>query len=170
MRRRLAFATPFVLVVGCKAPAPAHPEEAEEAPVVVAIPEPIDAAVAEVAVIDAPVDAPMDAGLGPGTTWNPPRPPPPNRMPTGNPPGPMRVRILDISIDGDKTIITIGAGTAKGIDPKRYDVRVIAADGGKPVRGGEVTLIRCTERTCVGKVKLGPDELRMNPEVEVRWR
>ena len=273
VRRRLAFATPFVVVVGCKAPPPVEPGEDdrtrdEEAPVVVTLARGTDASVAPspaVAILgegDPPVpairavvlersdagysgslvtfnagtdrgvtvsrasawllkadtDEPMGGGLieildcrpdrcrgmvrmrpeaitghpnveisfkDPAkeatlaqvrppdrccTNPPPPRPPPPppDQVPTANPPRPLRARIIATQVEGETTGITIAAGTAAGVDPKRSEVWVVRGETTMPLAGGLVTLRSCTPRSCKGTVKLTLDQVRANPAVSVR--
>ena len=182
VRRRLAFAAPFVLVIGCRTPPPVEPgeeqtEEEEEAPVVVNAGPPSDAAVATVpvdaVVATAPVDAvvavaPVDAG--------PPkvveRPRDRSILGEGNPPPPtIRGYLLESrAVQDGATEVTFDAGLDRGVDPKRATARLLEGETAQPLRGGEITLANCTKRTCRGTVKLGPDQVSRNPNVEIRKR
>lgn len=185
IKPRLAFATPFVLVVGCKAPAPTSPREDEqtredETPVVVAIPQPVDAA-APIVDVDAAVVARIDAGLSfeeryrgnpvccreprkVDNRWRPPEH-------TGNPPGPqpaMRTQVVKYEVQEATLILTFGVGTDHGVVPKRDEAYLLFRDTNLPLEDGAIKILRCTRSMCVGTVKRTLDEVKMNYHVAVR--
>lgn len=179
IRRRLLFATPFV-VVACKAPAPAEPRDGEREEH-----GPTYASMGGDAGYDAPLNleaaggiryeappprysdaAVPDADRGHRVCCTNPPPPPPNPPP----PPPLRTRILRTEVQGNEVIITIGAGTNQNVDPAQVEASVIRGDTDRPYAGGSVTLVRCMKTSCVGKVRLTVDQVTANPTVEVRWK
>jgi hypothetical protein len=104
MRRRLAFASPFVLVVGCGQPAEqAAPAPRPPAPLG---PEPTDAIVADAA---AEVDAfaPVDQSAPPARTITQGTAP--------NPPPVLRGRVLTKQARDGRVTLIVGTGTLKGV-------------------------------------------------------
>ncbi len=182
-KRRLAFATPFVLVAGCKAPAPASPQEdertrREEAPVVVSVGEPVDAAVDlhleraagirdEVPKVDP--NAPRDR-----CCMNPPiprRPPPPRPECCVNPPRPQQVPILTTEARASDTVIRIGIGTDDGVSRDNITACVTASRNENICDpDGAVVLVRIEKRSCVGIVKLPIDLVKRRSSVRVTFR
>jgi hypothetical protein len=170
LRRRLVFATPFV-IVACRHPPPVLPEEAEhddndeerqsggDPP----DPIPIDAAVADANEPDAAVDAPI-------AERRPTRPErlPPGEMTTGNPPGQLRVRVVKTEVTGADLVLTIAVPEALGVRPDLFQRSTLVDDSDAPVRGGEVKLVRCGRTTCVGIVKLSYEQVRRYPFVILR--
>jgi hypothetical protein len=66
-------------------------------------------------------------------------------------------RIVDVQVSGNDTIITVNKGSNAGVG-QGWTGRVFR--DGKPVAGGEFTVIRVTKGQAVGKVKLGEDVVK----------
>ncbi len=80
------------------------------------------------------------------TGHKPPPPPPPPPAAT------VTARIIGIQVVGDRTVITVGRGTASG-----------AANGMKGQIGGisaNFEIANCTERTCSASIKATPDQIK----------
>ena len=180
LRRRLAFATPFVLVVGCRHPAPAAPREDEqtredEAPVVVTLAEPLDAAEPDASepVVEREQPIPPEAPL---RVERPLQPAPevqirPRRECCVNPPAPRKVPIVRTEVQGAKIVIWIGTGTNNGVTVDNSAACVIARDDeNRCDPKGSVTLTRCDKSTCIGTVELPLDLLKGRGAVRVRYK
>ena len=98
-------------------------------------------------------------------------------MPCPNPPDP-RVRscpkaaplkvsgsVINVQATSDGVIITVNRGTKQGVAAK-WNGRLLTA-GGAPVNGGNFSVIKVSERNCVGKVKLTTDTVNANLDVEL---
>lgn len=189
IKRRLAFATPFVLVAGCRAPAPASPEEdertrAEEAPVVVTLPPPIDAPLA-----DAP-DLHLEAAAGIRNVV------PPSSYPLSrrerceererrlreccyNPPPPqdrtIRGRIIEARPTRDAGTADITIGIIKDhecdedprVDPKQWTAQILRGETDQRLDRGTIVLVGCDRDRlmCRGTVRLTRREIFDNPHV-----
>jgi hypothetical protein len=79
---------------------------------------------------------------------------------------PVNGRIIAKTIQGSEVIITIGAGTAQGVQPN-WVANVLRADSDQPLAGGEVQVIRVDKGVTVGKVHLTADQLLANPRVRL---
>lgn len=184
-KRRYAFATPFVLIAGCKAPAPASPQEdertrAEEAPVVVVVGEPVDAAVDMHLERAAGIrdEVPPDAAGSrvDRCCMNPPlprKPPPPEPRPVCcvNPPSPQTARILGIEAQGRQVVLRIGLGSNNGVTRDRTLACLPLLGNDETCDpDGTVTLLRVDKTMSVGRVDLSPDRVKQSPHVIVRWR
>ena len=107
---------------------------------------------------------PADVCRDPGEAWtvwrvtcNPP--------PTVNPPPSRQGKVVDLRVDGDAVIVTIGIGRDDGVD---RGARAVLVDGkGRPVRGGDFVIVNVTSRTARGKVRLALDEVRQYDRVRV---
>jgi hypothetical protein len=162
VKRRLSFATPFVLTIACGGsqrdpnavidPAPMHD-----------IAQP-DYELAPDALVDAPSDAPLDAPPSPTRVLpSPPTAPPiPLCFVSGNPPGrePCKARrILKTETIGAKTRIMFIGGTDEGM---RTGQRVVLA-----TTTVESTIERCDKRTCTATLAATADQIQSAASVYV---
>ena len=75
-------------------------------------------------------------------------------------------RIIAKSIQGNEVIITIGAGSAQGVQ-QNWVGTVLRGDTNEPLAGGGITVVRIDKGVTVGKVKLTADQLLQNPRVRL---
>lgn len=190
LRRRFAFATPFVLVA-CRPAPPADPTEHDDSEhewqAAATPPPPVDAAVDADAEppaeppADAPVDAPVD--VRPVATADPcdPRelsavrcsvnPPPPGwGKSTGNPPAPFRGRVLKREVQGDGLVLTFSVPEDWNVKPGDDWTTEVVDDQGRPVANGKVSLVQCRRATCTGTTKLSADQIAWSPYVRTTRR
>lgn len=184
MKRRLLFATPFVLVVGCKRPieatTPGEHDETEEdrAPTYVAASN-IDASMAWPTRIDPPdpPDAAPDrvrytgCGRHPDgtfTTCNPPRPgfdDAGNRTTTGNPPPPPSPsRVLAVEVQGSDLLLRV-TNSSTQID--KHWTGTLADEKGRAMPNGTVVIIRVDKSMITVRARVTQDQVRVWPYV--RW-
>jgi len=71
---------------------------------------------------------------------------------------PVYGRILENSISGSETVITINGGSDKGISTDWRGV-VLKGDDDTPADGGDITVVRVSKSQTLGKVRLTPDQL-----------
>ncbi len=76
-------------------------------------------------------------------------------------------RIVSNSVQGGNVIITIGAGTALGVQPNWKGVVLKGESGTTPLDGGEVSIIRVGEKQTVGSVHLTVDQINANGRVRL---
>jgi len=69
----------------------------------------------------------------------------------------VEARVIDVQIQGGGVIITVNAGSTKGV-AQGWKGQVIVR--GRPVPGGDFTVIRVTKTQAVGKVQLNADTVR----------
>lgn len=164
-RRRMLFATPFVLVVGCKRPiepvTPGEHDETDEdrAPTYVAGPM-WDGPMAWPTRIDPPDPADVDAaperirytgcGRHPDGTFTTCNPPPPDAWTTGNPPGPMRYRIVNLQVSGPDFIAIVGGGSAQGVQ-KGWKATLV--DNSDRATKSDVVIVRVDKNTTTVKIQ-----------------
>ena len=79
---------------------------------------------------------------------------------------PITGRVLKADVQGNDTIITIGAGSDQGVD-KGWVGRVMRGDSETPLEGGDVTVIRVGKRETIGRVRLTTDLINQNPRVKL---
>jgi len=76
----------------------------------------------------------------------------------------LTARVLDVQVQGSDTIITVSKGSGAGV-AQGWTGKVLK--GGKPVVGGDFTVIRVTKGQAVGKVKLTQDAVK-DADVELQ--
>jgi hypothetical protein len=79
---------------------------------------------------------------------------------------PVKARVLSNSVQGDNTIITIGAGKKQGVS-LNWNGKVLRGDTESPLVGGDVTLTRVDDNKCIGRTKLTTDQVSANPYVKL---
>lgn len=79
---------------------------------------------------------------------------------------PVIARVLKTEIQGGDVLITIGSGTASGVQ-KDWRGVVLRGDGNAPLAGGDVTIIRVDKGLTTGKVRLTIDQIKENPRVKL---
>jgi hypothetical protein len=167
MRRRLVFATPFVIVASCKRPIESPREVPDEvAPTTRA---PTDAAVVA-AIADAPVDArdvPIDAFDAAEARRL--RRAELEECRSGraicNPPAPV-ARVVEVMVEGSEMRVTLDAGAARGVTT-RWTAEFVDRDQ-KPLPGGTCVIVRVDKERTRCKVKLTQDQIMANPRVRFR--
>ncbi len=153
MKRRLAFATPFVIVAACKPPI--EPYESHQVAWV-----PRDAAVVQPA--DARPEPPEEVGLdcnSPRMYCNPPHPEFPVRV---WPPGPapaVLARVVDVQDHGDMRIVHLARGSSNRVK-KGWRVTFVTSDN-KEVRGGGCTIMRVEEQRVWCESSLTAQQLKV---------
>jgi hypothetical protein len=75
-------------------------------------------------------------------------------------------RIIAKTIIGNEVIITIGAGSAQGVQPT-WTGTVLRGNSDQPLPGGVVEIVRIDLKQTTGKVKLTSDQLTANPRVRL---
>jgi hypothetical protein len=75
-------------------------------------------------------------------------------------------RIIGNQMSGSEVLITIAAGSEKGVD-KGWTGHVLRGSSDTPLDGGEVTIIRVDKRATLGKVHLNIDQLEANGSVKL---
>jgi hypothetical protein len=155
-RRRVRFAAPFVLIIGCSGgrTTPRTPPDDD-----IATAAPADAPP------DASIDAPPDAYEQPCTpctfgcsaTCNPPRPRPSDPPP--RPPAAVEGRIIAVSIVGSDTFIVVGAGLDRRVDADGH-VELVRDDGKRLLRGVKLEIVEVTQRTTKVRLPGGLGEAR----------
>jgi hypothetical protein len=170
--RRSAFATPFVLVIGCgRQPAPEEPRDVDEDEVVAS--GPVADARPPLHFIDAgPPDAEQYPDADPAEianreahcsgrlkpVWNCNPPPPPDPDATGNPPGPIAARVINLTVVADGCEVVFNKGSADGIDTgwKGFLVN----ENGKKVFNSDFVIDRVNERTSRARIQLTADQIQ----------
>jgi hypothetical protein len=102
----------------------------------------------------------------PGAT---PATPPPPPVVTAPPPvavAPIVARIIKVEVVSDGVIITISAGSERGVD-RTWKGEVLRVDTTTPLAGGAISIIRVSKLQTVAKVKLTTDLLTQNPQVRL---
>lgn len=85
-----------------------------------------------------------------------------------NKPKPMDKRILSANVDAGETRIIIGIGTlAQPLLDTTWKAEIINTQTGKPLTGGQVTIIRVSQTQVLGKVKLPTDVVNQNLTVRL---
>jgi hypothetical protein len=190
VRRRFSFATPFVIVVGCRGSAESRfPETGDEDRVVAH----------ESAAIDAPADVEIDAldeaavrerdrlareqaerereqllqdcasgraHCNPPPPDRNPKPPPSAEARTGNPP--MPARIVAANVEADGLVVVFARGADQGITSDwRAD---IVNDRGVALPGGACVIIRVDKTSGRCRAKLTRDQLSGNTRMRLQPR
>lgn len=75
-------------------------------------------------------------------------------------------RIIAKTIQGSDVIVTIGAGSDKGVAPN-WNGTVLRGDSDQPLSGGDIKVVRVDKAVTVGRVHLTPDQLLSNPRVKL---
>jgi hypothetical protein len=79
-------------------------------------------------------------------------------------PPPVKGQITNAQAASDGAIITINRGEDKGV-AKGWKGKVMKKGSGKPLEGGEFTVIKVGKRESVGKVRLTTDQVSSNTDV-----
>lgn len=79
---------------------------------------------------------------------------------------PVKGRVIQNSVQGGETIITISAGSDKGV-AKGWRGQVLRGDTDTPMVGGDVIVIRVDKTRTTGKTKLTVDQISANPYVKL---
>ena len=79
---------------------------------------------------------------------------------------PVKARVISNSVQGDATIITIGAGKKQGVKLD-WGGKVLRGDSDSPMVGGDVVLVRVDDTKTIGRVKLTTDQISANPYVKL---
>jgi hypothetical protein len=79
---------------------------------------------------------------------------------------PVKARVISAGVSGGDTLITVSAGSSKGVQ-KTWRGQVLRGDSDAALAGGEVTVIRVDKNVTVGKVKLTTDQINQNPYVKL---
>ena len=168
LRRRLACASPFVIVAACwRSSEPVEPAAAREpAPVAVIVPS--DALAETPITADAPpvTTVPIDAaeladGAAPRITHPLPaqgKPPTANPPTTASSPGAIIARVIAISVTGGTIIVTVAAGSNQGV-AKNWSCQLIDQDD-RPAQDDGCMIVRVDKVVTVLKAKLPSDRIR----------
>jgi hypothetical protein len=79
-------------------------------------------------------------------------------------PDPIAGAIIDIKLDGDTVLITMNPGNEKGIDVG-WRGNVLRGTTGKPIDGGDFTVISVGKRESKARVRLSVDVVKENQKV-----
>ena len=79
---------------------------------------------------------------------------------------PVTSRVVDISVQGSETMITISIGSDKGITTD-WSGTLLKGDGDTPADNGSITIVRVTKSQTLGKVRLTPDQVKANLRVKL---
>jgi hypothetical protein len=75
-------------------------------------------------------------------------------------------RIIGNQVQGSEVLITIAAGSEKGVD-MTWTGHVLRGSSDTPLDGGDVKIIRVDKRATLGKVHLNIDQLEANGQVKL---
>jgi len=81
-------------------------------------------------------------------------------------PDPVVARVIKYEVQGNDTIITLGAGSAQAIQ-KSWKAYVLRGDSDQPMSGGDVFLVRVDKTLTVGRVHLTTDQIKANDRVKL---
>jgi len=79
---------------------------------------------------------------------------------------PVVARVLKQETSGADIIITVGAGSASGVD-KGWRAQVLRGGSNDPLAGGDVQIIRIDKQATIGKVHLTADQIKQNDKVKL---
>jgi hypothetical protein len=82
-------------------------------------------------------------------------------------PQPVVARVIGLQVQGDFTVITIGVGSDRGITKDWRGSLVDSSTPPKPIRGGELAVIRVNKLSTMAKVKATADQVHANPLVRL---
>ncbi len=82
------------------------------------------------------------------------------------PKDPVIARAINVSVQGDDTVVTIAAGSDNNID-RTWKGQILRGDSDEPLTGGKVTLIRVGKRQIVAKVHLPTDIVQQNLRIKL---
>ncbi len=97
----------------------------------------------------------------PGITEPPPPPPPPVETKK-----PFVTRVLKLGIEGDGVDITLGGGSDLGVAAS-WKAVVLRGETTVPLPGGNATIKRVNKTTTLVHVKMTPDQVGANPNVQL---
>jgi hypothetical protein len=80
---------------------------------------------------------------------------------------PVTTRVMEVSVSGSDSVITISAGNDKGVKEDWRGTLLKGNEGDTPLDGGEITIVRCGKLQCIGKVHLTPDQVNRNLRVKL---
>lgn len=78
---------------------------------------------------------------------------------------PITGRVVDLEVSGDARIVTVMAGSDKGV-AKTWHARFLEGDTTKPLPDGEAIIIRIDKRTTIIKTTLTEQQIRANRIVQ----
>jgi hypothetical protein len=176
LRRRLSFASAFVIVAACwRSSEPVEPAAAREPAPVVAVVAPSDALTETAITADAPpaTTVPIDAaeladGAAPRITHALPAqgiPPTANPPTTPSSPAAIIARVIGISVAGSTIIITVAAGRNQGV-ARDWSCQLIDQHG-RPVQNDGCMIVRVDKLVTVLKAKLTADRIRAHPRARL---
>ena len=79
---------------------------------------------------------------------------------------PVKGRVINTTVQGGETIITIAVGSDSGVT-RDWKGQVLRGDSGSPIEGGDVTIINVGKRQTAGKTRLTIDQISQNPNVKL---
>lgn len=79
---------------------------------------------------------------------------------------PVVARVMATSVRGSEVVLTIGAGSAQGVQGG-WKGQVLRGDSDTPLDGGSFSVARVGTKECVGSVKLTTDQIAANPRVKL---
>lgn len=77
---------------------------------------------------------------------------------------PIVARVVDLEINEASTVVTVMAGSDKGV-AKGWHATFLEGDSKKPLPDGEATIIRIDKRSTIIKTTLKPEQVRANRQV-----
>ena len=80
-------------------------------------------------------------------------------------PDPVTGRVVDLEVSGDARVVTVMAGSDKGV-AKTWHARLLEGDSTKPLPDGEAIIIRIDKRTTIIKTTLTEQQIRANRIVQ----
>jgi hypothetical protein len=80
-------------------------------------------------------------------------------------PLPVDGRVVDLEISGQDRIVIVARGSDGGIE-RGWRATFLEGTSGKPLAGGEASIIRIDHRSTVLKTKLTPEQVRANRTVQ----
>jgi hypothetical protein len=168
--RRVIFAAPFVVVIGCHKPVADSVSADDKLPTGPAVmprssmPEPPpDAAIDPVDAADKPavVSDCADPRTRPRCTSNPP---PPDAM---NSPKSVHLRVIRIEVQRNASIATLGGGSDQGITKDWTGCFVKDASSDTCRGGGDLVIIRLEPRSTIVKSTATHDQIENTPFVKL---
>jgi hypothetical protein len=79
---------------------------------------------------------------------------------------PVIARVLAVSFQDGKAIITIAAGANSGV-ARGWTAQLLRGNSEDPLPGGDITIVRVDKAITVGRVNATPDQLRSYPRVKL---
>jgi hypothetical protein len=76
-------------------------------------------------------------------------------------------RVLTKSVDGGDLLVSIGVGSAQGVDKSWTSATVLRAGTTSPLSGGNATIVLINKNTTVVRVHLTLDVLTANDQIRL---